>query len=461
MFGYAGSTRQTEESCMARSLAARPWTPAVVEERVRSVAAGIADLDPAAVHQEIARLVAENHQIHDVECLNLNPATNIMNPKAEALLSKGLGSRASLGYPGDKYETGLEAIEQIEVIAAELAAEVFDAAYAEVRVGSGALSNLYAFMATCRPGDTIIAPPPDIGGHVTHHGAGAAGLYGLTTVSAPISADGYTVDVDALRALAEHIRPPLITIGGSLNLFSHPVREIREIADSVGAKVLFDAAHLCGMIAGRAWPNPLAEGAHMITMSTYKSLGGPAGGLVVTNDADLAERLDAIAYPGLTANFDAGRTAALAVTMLDWLVAGREYAQMMVATAQRLATELVSLGVPVFAADRGATSSHQFAVLAHGYGGGQRAARRLRQANLLACGIGLPVEPVDGDLSGLRIGTPEVARLGMTADDMPTLASFIARGLDAQHDPRAVARDLTAWRAQFSGVHFVMDSGQS
>ena len=101
--------------------------------------------------------------------------------------------------------------------------------------------------------------------------------------------------------------------------------------------MLFDAAHLCGMIAGKAWPQPLEEGAHLITMSTYKSLGGPAGGLIVTDDAELAERLDAIAYPGLTANFDAGKTAALAMTMLDWKAAGPAYAREMIATARRLA----------------------------------------------------------------------------------------------------------------------------
>ncbi|MEV5710303.1 aminotransferase class I/II-fold pyridoxal phosphate-dependent enzyme [Actinoallomurus sp. NPDC052274] len=441
---------------MGRSLAARPWIPARSEKRVREVAESVADRSAPAVLTELDRLVTENHRIHDVESINLNPATNVMNPRAEAMLAAGLGSRASLGHPADKYETGLEAIEQIEIIAAELAAEVFGARYAEVRVGSGALANLYAFMATCRPGDTIIAPPADIGGHVTHHGPGAAGLYGLTTVPAPVAPDGYTVDVDALRALAEETRPALITIGGSLNLFPHPVAAIREIADSVGARVLFDAAHLCGMVAGRVWPQPLAEGAHLITMSTYKSLGGPAGGLVVTDDAELAERLDAIAYPGLTANFDAGRTAALAVTMLDWKVAGRAYAQTMAATAARLATELGALGVPIFAADRGATRSHQFAVLAHRYGGGQRAERRLRRANLLACGIGLPVAPVDGDTNGLRVGTPEIVRLGMTEADMPALASFIARGLDRDTEPEAVAAEVTTWRAGFSGVHFTV-----
>lgn len=437
----------------AAALRQRPWLPATVAQRVREVSEHTAELTPGEMLGAIDALVAQNSRIHDVECLNLNPATNVMNPRAEALLSARLGSRASLGYPGEKYETGLEAIEQIEVMAAELAARVFSAGYAEVRIGSGALANLYAFLATCRPGDTIIAPPAAIGGHVTHHGAGAAGLYGLTTVPAPVSADGYTVDVPALAVLAQQVRPRLITVGGSLNLFHHPVREIRQVADAVGAKVLFDAAHLSGLIAGRAWPDPLEQGAHLMTMSTYKSLGGPAGGLLVTNDGDLAERVEAIAYPGLTANFDAGRTAALAVTLLDWTVAGPAYARAMVSTAQRLAQELTALEVPVFAADRGSTLSHQFAVLAAGYGGGQTAAARLRRANLLACGIGLPVDPVAGDLNGLRLGTPEIARLGMTAADMPQLATFIARALHG--DPAAVAPAVTAWRSRFTGVHFV------
>lgn len=417
----------------------------------------MATSDPADVQRELAFLVEENHRIHDLQCVNLNPATNVMNPRAEAMLAARLGTRASLGYPGEKYETGLEAIEQIEIIAAELAAEVFAARYAEVRVGSGALANLYVFMAACRPGDTIIAPPASIGGHVTHHGSGAAGRYGVTTVPAPVDAAGYTVDIDALRSLAQDVRPKLITIGGSLNLFPHPVADIRAIADEVGAMVLFDAAHQSGMIAGRAWPNPLAEGAHVMTMSTYKSLGGPAGGLIVTDDATLIETIEAIAYPGLTANFDAGKTAALAQTLLDWKVAGARYAAAMQQTAARLASELTARSVPVFAADRGATTSHQFAVLAHDWGGGQRASALLREANLLACGIGLPVEPVAGDTNGLRLGTPEVARLGMTAEDMPALASFIAEALSPGTDRAAVGRRVTEWRSDFQQVRFTTD----
>ena len=440
---------------MTAHLATRPWLPEPAVDRVASTLDGLGGLDAPGVEQWLDELIAENRHIHDEVCVNLNPATNRMNPRAEQMLAAGLGSRPSLGYPGLKYEMGLEAIEQIEIIAAELAARVFHADYAEVRVGSGALANLYAFMACCEPGETIIVPPPEIAGHITHHRSGAAGLYRVESVSAPINPVDYTVDVDALAELARAVRPKLITIGGSLNLTPHPVPAIREIADEVGAKVLFDAAHLCGMIAGEAWPNPLDQGAHLMSMSTYKSLGGPSGGLLVAKDAELAQRIEAIAYPGLTANFDAGKTAALAQTLLDWTVAGRAYAAAMVSTAAALASELTSLGVPVFAPAAQPTTSHQFAVEAAGCGGGQAAAARLRRANLLACGIGLPLDPVPGDVNGLRLGTPEPARLGMTAADMPQLAAFISRGLT--EEPESVAAEVAEWRSQFREIHFTTD----
>jgi glycine hydroxymethyltransferase len=279
-------------------------------------------------------------------------------------------------------------------------------------------------------------------------------MYRLTTISAPVTADRFTVDVHALRALAREHRPRMITIGASLNLYPHPVAALREIADEVGAVLLFDAAHLCGLIAGRVWPNPLEQGAHLMTMSTYKSLGGPPGGLIVTSDADLAQRLDAIAYPGLTANFDAGKTAALAVTMLDWKAAGADYATTMIDTAVELADRLAARGLPVFTGVDGPTRSHQFAVEAHTWGGGQHAARTLRRANLLACGIGLPTAPVDGEVNGLRIGTPEIVRLGMKPADMADLADLIADALAPGADPAAVAPRVTQWRSAFSGVHF-------
>lgn len=437
------------------ALARRPWVPSHCDDFAQRLAQTTSGEGSAAVLAAIENGIALNRSIHEADCINLNPATNVMNPKAEAALSSGLGSRPSLGYPGDKYEMGLEGVEQIEVIAAELAAEIFGAKYAEIRVPSGAIANLYAFMAAARPGDAIIVPSPAIGGHVTHHMAGCAGLYGLDIHAAPIDADGYTVDVAKLRELARSIRPKMITIGSSLNLLPHPIREIRAMADEVGALVLFDAAHLCGMIAGHAWQQPLEEGAHLMTMSTYKSLGGPPSGLIVTNDADVAEKLDRIAFPGMTANFDAAKSAALAITLLDWKDHGKAYAATMAGTAKALARELADRGLPVFSTSKGHTTSHQFAVRAAEFGGGQAAAKKLRRANILTCGIGLPIDAVEGDMNGLRFGTPEIVRWGMTEDDMPELAALIARGLRGNDASEAVAADVTQFRRRFQKMHFV------
>ena len=221
--------------------------------------------------------------------------------------------------------------------------------------------------------------------------------------------------------------------------------------------VLFDAAHLCGMIAGKVWPQPLVEGAHLMTFSAYKSLGGPAGGLIVTNDDVIAQKLDAIAYPELTANFDAAKTAALGITLQDWKSVGPAYAQMMVKTSQALAQNFQNRGVNIYAADKGFTTSHQFAIIAAPYGGGQRAAQRMGNAGLLACGIGLPIAAVEGDLNGLRIGTPEIVRLGMTVEHMDQLADFLARSLDVSVDSQSVKSEVTQWRKQFSGVHYTVD----
>jgi len=437
------------------ALAFRNWVPESSENYVQALAGAVSRQSSAEVGEAIEAAIRLNRTIHSQDCVNLNPGTNVMNPRAEAALASGLGSRPSLGYPGDKYEMGLEGVERIEVIAAELAAEVFGARYAEIRTPSGAIANLYAFMATTRPGDRILVPPAAVGGHVTHHLAGCAGLYGLDIHAAPPAADGYTVDVAALRDMALRLRPKLITIGGSLNLFPHPIREIRAVADEVGAIVLFDAAHLSGLIAGRAWQQPLQEGAHLMTMSTYKSLGGPAGGLVVTNDAALAERLDRIAFPGMTANFDAAKSAALAITLLDWREHGRAYAAAMVATAKALAESLAERGIPVFTTSQGATASHQFAIAAAEFGGGQTAAKTLRKANILACGIGLPIDPVEGDLNGLRFGAPEIVRWGMTPRDMPELASLIARALRSNADSEALADEVRSFRHRFHTLHFI------
>jgi glycine hydroxymethyltransferase len=429
----------------------RKWVPEPSENLVQNLADKVSGSSSRELLERLTFLADLNKTIHEKDCFNLNPATNVMNPRAEAFLSCGIGSRPSLGYPGDKYEMGLEAIEEIEVIASSLVAEIFCSKFAEIRVPSGAMANLFSFMAVCKPGDTIIVPPASIGGHVTHHNPGCAGLFGLNIIEAPIDKDYYTVDIDQLRELALRERPKLITLGGSLNLFQHPVSAVSSIAKEVGATLLFDAAHQCGLIAGNAWENPLDLGADIVTMSTYKSLGGPPGGAIVTNNAEIAEKIDSIAFPGMTANFDAAKSAALAVTMLDWKEFGKQYVTEMVLMSKTLASSLEEYDIPIFFGALGHTQSHQFAVLAEEFGGGQRASKLLRKSGFLACGIGLPVKDLVGDMNGLRFGTPELVRWGMQAKHSNKLAGLVAKALKGYN----VSEQVSEWRRTFNKIHFV------
>ena len=191
-----------------------------------------------------------------------------------------------------------------------------------------------------------------------------------------------------------------------------------------------------------------------MTMSTYKSLAGPPSGLLVTTDAAIAERVDAIAFPGLTANFDAARPPALAITLLDWQDHGRAYASTMVETAAALSDHLLAADLPVLTLPDGtATRSHAFAVVADATAGdGHGLAKQLRQANLLTSAIGIPGDAPDS-MGAIRIGTNEMVRWGMAVADMASVGDAIVRSVHGE-DPSTVAADVRRFRRRFDRVHF-------
>jgi glycine hydroxymethyltransferase len=409
-----------------------------------------------ALDAELHRLVSAHEQSMDHESIVLYAGTNMSNPRARSFMASSLTNRPNLGHPGDKYNRGMDHASAIEVMCTELLKKLFNAKFVEHRVASGSIANLYAFMATCEPGDSIIAFSDAAAGHITHHQAGAAGLYRLKTHNAAFDTNRMDVDVDALRIQAHLVKPKLIIVAGSMCLHPYSVHDVRTIADEVGAYVLYDAAHMGGLIAGGAFQQPLAEGAHLMTGSTYKSFGGPASGMILTNDAELAERLDAIAYPGLTANFDLGKTAALCIAAMDQLEFGAAYAAACIANAQALAQALHEEAVDVFAApERGFTSSQHVALRAYNYGGGNTAAKTLEPANILLSSIGIPGPEIPGEANGIRIGTQEITRWGMGVEEMLEIASLTARVL-VKHEPAAAVRnDVLKFRQKFQQLHFV------
>jgi glycine hydroxymethyltransferase len=437
------------------------------------MAGGNAGATPDALQAALDAELAAHERWVDHECISLIAGTNVMNPAAAKYLAHTIGSRPSLGWPGDKYETGLAHAERIEVMTTELLKRVFRCDFAEHRVASGSIANLYAYMATCEPGDTVVAFPAAFAGHVTHHAAGAAGLYRLRVLEMPMEAAAMSIDLDALRALARRERPRLMIVGGSMCLYAYPVREVRAIADEVGATLMYDAAHMSGLIAGGTFQQPLEEGAHLMTASTYKSFGGPPSGMVLTNDAAIARKLDLIAHPGLTANFDLGRTAALAAACLDLVGHGADYARACIDNARALAAALRAEGCPVFAATAGPnagrdTDSQFVAVPAaalpaaarhpkdapRGFGG-TAASRLVEPANLLTTGIEIPAAPIAGDQNAVRLGTQEITRWGFEPAHMPRLASLLARAWVKGEDPRSLREEVVAWRRGFSTMRYV------
>lgn len=438
------------------AIAKKSWLPAECISRIADIEKLLVPNDLDAVEARLMALVDDHERHMDRESLGLNAGTNVMNPRAAALLSRSLGNRPSLGYPGDKYEMGMEYAEEIEVIAEDLVKQLFGAPFAELRVASGALGNLYCFMATAKPGDRIMAFSGEMGGHVTHHKSGAAGLYGIETHPVPYDGARMTIDLDRLRSEAKRLRPKLITVAGSLCLFPYPLREVRQIADEIGAYVLYDAAHMSGIIAGGRFQQPLAEGAHLMTMSTYKAFGGPPSGIILTTEAELAARLDKIAYPGMTANFDLGKTAALAVSVMDLLAHGAAYADQCFRNAQSLGRALAAEGLPVHGVEgRGHTESHHLALHAAPFGGGQTAAKRLAAANILLCGIGLPLPPVEGDLNGIRLGSQELTRFGLKEAAMADVARFVGRFLVKGEAAENIRRDVIAFRRDYQRLHYI------
>ena len=408
----------------------------------------LAALSTGELDRELHRLVAAQVGHADDDCLVLYAGTNAPNPRLAALAGSSIGSRPNLGHPGAKHNRGMDAGSQLELLAQEAICRLYGCRYAELRVGSGSLANLYVYMATTRPGDRILAFSDAAAGHPTHHAEGAAGLYGLDVHELPHDPERMDVDLPRLAVVAAELRPKLIIVGGSMCLHPYDVRGVRAVADEVGAHVLYDAAHMGGLIAGGRFQQPLQEGAHAITGSTYKSFGGPLSGMILTDDPVLAERLDAIAFPGLTANFDLARQAALALAALDLLEHGAAYADRQIANAQALAAALAERGVAVLeVAGKGATSSQHVALPT---ADPRTAARRLEAANVLVSEIGVPSG------GALRLGTQELTRRGLEPGGTRAIAEVMARVLVRGEAPATVRPDVVALRRQLeSTLRFV------
>jgi glycine hydroxymethyltransferase len=399
---------------------------------------------------ELARLVRSHERWRSRSVFNLLPSENALSPMARRYLGSDLAGRYTLpheapdGDPGSTNDYGgTRFTDQIERMGNESAARLFHGRFATTRPLSGHLAAMSALVPLLPKGAKFLAIPPERGGYDGYGPGYLPALFGWTVRPLPAEGPGGSVSAESAITEIERERPDAVVLGQSLFLFPYPLREIAEAAHALGALVFYDASHVLGLIAGGEFQDPLREGADVLYGSTHKSFPGPQGGLLVTDREDLFRQIDPALTWRVFDNAHWNRIAALSQTLLELERFGPAYAKTVVGNAQALGAALEERGVRMVAAASGYTRSHQVhvdrAALASDWHLTTAAlARRWEKQRLIT------------DLIG-RLGTAEIARLGLVPSDMPKLSELLVKaGLRRER----VGRDVLAWRRTFPGLAF-------
>ena len=313
--------------------------------------------------EELIGLLDKHETWLDKRCLNLYAASNILNAPTRRMLGSTIASRVAEGDVGGKfYQMGVEYMEELERVAQEGLKHLYRANWAEPRVLSGTMANIGVELGLTKPGDTIMSISLSSGSHTSHTSVGFPVFYGLNVVDIPFDGEKMDIELDKLEEILKTMpdKPKVMILGGSLFVFQLPLKEVRALLDKYSPEtvLVFDAAHVDGLIVGGAYPNPLMNGASIISGSTYKSLGGPPGGFIVGSDMEEYKRVKRAVYPGLTTCSHYNRIGALAVTCLGLIDHGQSYADQVVRNAKALGAALDGRGVNVVGKARGYSQTH-------------------------------------------------------------------------------------------------------
>ena len=398
-----------------------------------------------AADPEVASLIGQELNRQQTT-LQLIASENFTSPAVLAASGSVLTNKYSEGYPGRRYYGGNQIIDEVEDLARARATALFGADHANVQPHAGASANLAAYQALLEPGATILAMRLDHGGHLTH-GSPASIVskywhfvhYGVTPESHDDANPGEVIDFDQVAHLAKTEKPTLIVAGATAYSRVIDPRPFREIADSVGALFLFDAAHVAGLIAGGAHPSPVGV-ADVVTFTTHKTLRGPRGGAILCGD-DLAKRIDSAVFPGLQGGPLEHIIAAKAVAFAE---AARpefgQYAADVVSNAAALADALAGHG---FRLVSGGTDNHMLLVDLRPFDpelAGKEAQEVLDRAGITCNRNTIPDDPRSAFLtSGLRLGTAAETTAGMGTAEMQAVADLIVRTLKARTDAGEIA----------------------
>ncbi len=421
------------------------------------------DMNPRDATSKILQAVDDsgNHYRHSIPMI---ASENILSPLVRRACDSDLHGRYAEGLPGKRYYQGCDDFDTIEEMGIKSARRVFNCNFANIQSTSGTVSNIAALKALSNPGDTITAVSTADGGHISHARMGAVGVRGLNLVTYPWDVERMEPDIDASLSLIRDNEPNLVLFGQSVFLFPTPLRELSDAAHEVGSTVMYDGAHVLGLIAGGVFQDPLREGADVMTGSSHKTFPGPQGGFLLSDSEDttLHKRLNNSIFPGVCSSYHLHHVAGKAVALAEFEQFGADYANDIVKNAKALGAALSSEGFDVIAEERGFTESHQV-LTRHGgpdSGSGMRAAQTLED-----CGIITNMNMLPGDTkamsgpSGLRLGVPELTRVGMGVDEMQDVARFFARALINKEESSTVRSDVSTFKSEFQTVRYCFEEG--
>ena len=390
--------------------------------------ASLAEADP-----EIARAVELElgRQRHEIELI---ASENIVSRAVLEAQGSVLTNKYAEGYPGRRYYGGCQFVDIAESLAIERVKRLFDCGFANVQPNSGSQANQAVFLALLQPGDVFMGLDLAAGGHLTHGSPVNMSGRWFKPVSYGVNPQTQRLDMDEVERLALEHKPKLIIAGGSAYARHWDFARFRAIADAVGAYFLVDMAHFAGLVAGGAHPSPFPH-AHVVTTTTHKTLRGPRGGLILTNDEDLAKKINSAIFPGLQGGPLMHVIAAKAVAFGEALQPGfRDYAKQIVTNAQALAASLVAGGLAIVT---GGTDNHLMLVdLRPKKLTGKAAEAALGRAHITCNKNGIPFDPEKPFVtSGIRLGTPAATSRGFGVAEFQHVGQLIVETLDglAQH----------------------------
>jgi len=383
----------------------------------------LSDADPALFRGIEDELIRQRGQIE------LIASENIVSRAVLEAQGSVLTNKYAEGYPGRRYYGGCEFVDVAETLAIDRAKEIFGARFANVQPHSGAQANQAVFLALLQPHDTILGMSLAAGGHLTHGASVNQSGKWFKAVAYGVREDDHLIDYDNVAALAREHRPKLIIAGGSAYPRVIDFARFRAIADEVGAYFLVDMAHFAGLVAGGVYPSPLPH-AHVVTTTTHKTLRGPRGGMILSNDEDLGKKFNSAVFPGLQGGPLMHVIAAKAVAFGEALQpAFKDYSRNVVENARILARTLVERGVAIVS---GGTDSHLMLVdLRPKKLTGRAAEQSLERAGITCNKNGIPFDPEKPAItSGIRLGTPAGTTRGFGPAEWKLIGGLIGDVLD-------------------------------